>query len=115
NEFEGSIFWDHTGHNWRTATPAEEAAGGRKTRSKEEQYGAFLGGPIIEDRLHFFVSYEAKEYNTPRTVTLGTGNYDPDAVPAEFLTMLGPTSSPFRQDMYFGKLSWSPDDRNLVE
>lgn len=116
NEFSGNFFWDRTAEDWRTATPAEERAGGDKVPSKEEQYGVSFGGPLIEDRLHFFVAYEAKEYNTPKTVTLGAaGRYDLADVPTDLLSQVGPASSPFQQDMYFGKLSWTPDDRNLIE
>jgi len=115
NEFEGSFFWDRTATDWRTRTPAEERSG-NKVPSKEEQYGVFFGGPIIQDKLHFFVAYEAKEYDTPKTVSLGSpGRYDPDDLPSDLLSMVGPAGSPFSQDMYFAKLSWTPDDRNLVE
>ena len=115
NEFEGSFFWDHTATPWRARTPAEEDSG-TVVESKEEQHGAFFGGPLIRDRLHFFVAYEAKEYDTPKTVELGAeGRYDPSGIPPELLAQVGPAGSPFTQDMFFGKLSWTPDDRNLVE
>jgi outer membrane receptor protein involved in Fe transport len=116
NEFEGSFFWDRTSTDWRTATPAEEKAGGKKVPSKEEQYGVSFGGPIVQDRLNFFVAYEAKEYSTPKTVSLGAqGRYDLSDIPADILAQIGPAASPFTQDMYFGKLTWTPDDRNLIE
>ena len=115
NEFEGSVFWDRTGSDWRKATPAEEEAG-EKVKSKEEQYGAWFAGPLIQDRLHFFLAYEAKDYVSPKLVELrAQGRYDEADVPADLLAQLGPTSSPFNQDMYFGKLSWSVNDANLVE
>lgn len=115
NEFEGDFFWDRTSTDWRDPTPAEERSG-VKTESKEEQYGVSLGGPILADRLHFFVAYEAKEYVTPKTVFLpGSSFYSPDDVPADLRALVGGTSSPFKQDMYFGKLSWSIDDANFVE
>jgi outer membrane receptor protein involved in Fe transport len=116
NEFTGNLFWDRTSADWRTATPAEDRAGGEKVKSKEEQYGVSFGGPIIADKLHFFVAYEAKEYATPKTVTLGApGRYDLADVPPNLLAEIGPTVSPFSQDMYFGKLSWTPSDRHLFE
>lgn len=115
NEFDGSFFWDRTGTEWRARTPAE-IDNGNKVDSKEEQYGASFGGPILQDRLHFFVSYEAKEYTTPKTLQLGQqGRYNPDLVPDDLVAGIGPANSPFKQDMYFGKLSWSVDDYNLVE
>src|SRR5690554_4961138 len=115
NEFEGSAFWDRTAHDWRSPTPSEELAG-EKVRSHEEQYGASLAGPIIRDQLHFFVAYEAKEYLTPRSVELGSGGfYDPADVPASLLAQLGPANSPFKQDMFFGKLSWALGDFHFLE
>ncbi|WP_337245517.1 TonB-dependent receptor [Luteimonas sp. gir] len=115
NEFDSSFFWDRTATEWRARTPAEIDSG-TKIDSKEEQYGASFGGPILQDRLHFFVAYEAKEYNTPKTLELGEqGRYDVDDVPADLLAGIGPANSPFKQDMYFGKLSWSVDDYNLIE
>ena len=115
NEFEGSFFWDRTAAEWRARTPAE-IANGNKVDSKEEQYGASFGGPIIEDKLHFFVAYEAKEYMTPKTLELlADSRYDVGDVPADLIAGIGPSNSPFKQDMYFGKLSWQVDDYNLVE
>ena len=114
NEFEGNFFWDRTGSDWRKATPAEEL--GEKSKSKEEQYGVSFSGPLIEDRLHFFVAYEAKDYLSPKLVELrGQGRYDEADIPADLLAQLGPTNSPFNQDMYFGKLTWSVNDANIVE
>ncbi len=115
NEFEGNFFWDRTASDWRARTPAEHESG-NKVDSKEEQYGASFAGPIIRDRLHFFAAYEAKEYVTPKTLELGAqGRYDPELVPDDLIAGLGASNSPFKQDMYFGKLSWSVDDFNLVE
>lgn len=115
NEFQGNFFWDRTSSGWRKATPIEERDG-EKVESKEEQYGASLSGPLIRDRLHFFVAYEAKEYESPRAVELGeVGRYDVADVPADLLAQIGPASSPFKQDMYFGKLSWAINDANFLE
>ncbi|WP_043689860.1 TonB-dependent receptor [Luteimonas huabeiensis] len=115
NEFEGSFFWDRTSSDWRAMTPAEQNDG-EKVESKEEQYGASFAGPLIRDKLHFFVAYEAKEYINPRLAELRSqGRYDVADVPADLLAQLGPTNSPFDQDMYFGKLSWSINDANFLE
>lgn len=63
NEFEGSFFWDRTGDDWRASTPSELERG-EKIPSRSEQYGVALGGPILRDRLHFFVTYEARRSST---------------------------------------------------
>ena len=116
NEFEGSLFVDRTGTEWRAKTPGELRPGRQKARSKEEQYGVSWGGPIIKDKLHFFAAYEGKSYSTPRTLELGAvGRYDPATVPASLLSQLGSAASPFTEDMFFGKLSWVVNEANLVE
>ena len=43
----------------------------RRRESETKEYGLAFGGPIIQDRLHFFLTYEAKRYVTPETVTAG--------------------------------------------
>src|SRR5690606_9916449 len=114
NDFSGEFFWDRTADDWRKATPAEEAAGG-KVRSSEEQYGLAVGGPIMRDRLHYFVTYEAKEYVSPRTVTPGRQFAVGDLPPAFRDAASQPLVAPFQEDLYFGKLSWTPGDAHLVE
>lgn len=114
NEFDGSFFWDYTSDKWRSPTVIEDKRG-FKTQSKEEQYGASFGGPIIEDKLFFFVTYEAKEFNSPREISLGA-NFEVDDLPGQFQSLaLATDSAPFKEDLYFGKLTWTPDDANLVE
>lgn len=115
NDFGGSFFWDRTSTDWRSATEGEEVSGD-KAEFKEEQYGATFEGPIIRDRLQFFLAYEAKEYISPRTVVPGQGfNSRPGDLPAELQPLIGTFSAPFKQDMYFGKLTWTPGDAHLVE
>ena len=72
NEFESKAFFDHTAENWRASDPIEARAG-RKAESEQEQYGIAFGGPIIRDKMHFFVTYEGKEFETPKTISLGEG------------------------------------------
>lgn len=114
NDFSGDFFWDRTAHDWRKPTPAEDAAG-VKPRSSEEQYGIAVGGPIVRDRLHYFVTYEAKEYVSPRTITPGRQFAIADLPPAFRDAASQPLVAPFQEDLYFGKLSWTPGDAHLVE
>ncbi len=113
NDFQGSVFFDRTSDAWRAATPNEDNAGG-KAVSRTEQYGVSLGGPIVQDRLFYFLTYEGKDITSPRDVSPG-GNVPVTALPSELATQTGPTSSPFSEDLWFGKLTWQPDDTNLIE
>lgn len=110
NEFEAEGFWDRTSENWRAADPLEAEAG-RKVESEQEQYGVAFGGPIIQDRMHFFVTYEAKKFETPQTITLGQG----ESSAGEFDRFLGATSSPFEEDLFFGKIDLTFGYDHLLE
>ena len=113
NEFESKAFFDHTAEDWRASDPIE-ARNQRKAQSEQEQYGIAFGGPIIQDRMHFFVTYEGKEFETPQTVTLGQG-IPSSAAPPELQSLLGVVSAPFEEDLYFGKIDWSVADDHLLE
>lgn len=114
NEFKGSFFWDRTTDDWRKATPQEEAAG-VKAEETTEQYGVAFGGPIIRDKLHFFVTYEAKDYVVPRFLAPPSDVANAQALPSWITDYYGPTSQPFNQKVYFGKLSYSANESNLFE
>ena len=59
NAFEGEVFYRYTDQDLREERPDEAANG--KIESQTKEYGFALGGPILQDRLHFFVAYEGKE------------------------------------------------------
>ena len=109
NEFKGELFTRYTNTSMRQPTVGEVAAGEEKDQTKQNEYGFALGGPIIQDKMHFFFSYEAKDFIVPELVTRpnNTGHVN---IPANILAQYGPTSRPFDQDVYFGKLSWQASE-----
>ncbi len=115
NQFEGSFFWDYTSTDWRNRTVFEERAD-EKVQTKEEQYGATFGGPILQDRAHFFLSYEAKEYESPRTLDPGRG-YDIEDLPAPLREEAGSGlfNAPFKENLYFGKIDWLIGENHYFE
>lgn len=66
NDFHGDVFFDRTSGDWTAKSYREELGVSKKPRTKEEQYGFSFGGPIIKDKMHFFLTYEAKDFNTPQ-------------------------------------------------
>ena len=113
NDFQGSIFIDRTSDEWRAATPIEALAGG-KSNTKTEQWGLSLGGPIVNDRLFYFMTYEHKDITSPRAIE--SGILPPGfTLPTELASLLGPASSPFTEDLWFGKVTWQPNSDNIVE
>jgi hypothetical protein len=118
NEFHGEFYGQYTSDRFRAETPSEHASA-KKVTSNDKEFGASLGGPIIKDVLHFFVTYEGKRYDTPITVTPGvtTLNGVPIAglLPASVAAQLGPGSLPFNEDEYFGKIDFEPTDSDRFE
>ncbi|MEP6484401.1 MAG: TonB-dependent receptor [Rudaea sp.] len=117
NEFHGEVFGDYTDQDWRASTPSETQAG-KKTPSQEKEYGFALGGPIIQDQMHFFFTYEAKRYDTPKTVTPGVVSGQTDVIsllPEDVQAQFGPSGLPFTENLYFGKIDWEFTDRDRLE
>ena len=106
NNFEGSFFWDRTMKDWRTRTLFEERLD-TKSETGETQYGATFGGPILRDRAHFFVAYEAKEFDRPRSLDLGQ-NFEISQLPPALQDDAGNGLfvAPFKEDLYFAKVDW---------
>jgi outer membrane receptor protein involved in Fe transport len=116
NEFEGQAFGTYTQDNWRARTPGEKQAD-VKTPSESKEYGFALGGPIIQDSMHFFLTYEAKRFQTPKTVTTD-GNAPANIIaqlPPEATGQLGAATIGFEEDLFFGKLSWEPTGSDRFE
>ena len=115
NTFEGQAFGTYSADNFRARTPGERASD-EKTESEVKEYGISFGGPIIEDKLHFFLTYEAKRYQTP--ITVGLENIPAPNIqaniPAVALDQLGPASVTFHEDLFFGKIDWSFTDNDTL-
>lgn len=116
NEFEGSGFIDYTDEKLRAARPIEIFGDNPqgKTESQDLQYGGTLGGPIIEDNLFFFATYEGKEIITPRDVTPGL-DLPPSFLPSEYQGVFGSQSEIFNENLYFGKLDFTPNSSDLFQ
>jgi len=115
NEFSGEAFGTYSADNFRARTPAEINSD-RKAESESKEYGLAFGGPIIEDKLHFFVTYEGKQFVTP--VSVLTAFAPPEVtsqLPPGALAQLGPTSIDFKEDLFFAKLDWALSDRDSLQ
>jgi outer membrane receptor protein involved in Fe transport len=69
-----------------------------------------LGGPIVRDKLHYFVAFEGNDQDRANRVTLGNPAFAP-----RFGSYEGSFKQPFREDLFFGKLDYRPNDRNSFE
>ena len=83
---------------------------------RRSQWGAQFGGPIIKDRLHYFMSSEVNDEHGVTAVFPGTpppGSNFPSSV--NLASYAGTFASPFRENLFFGKLSWAPLSNQLVD
>ncbi|WP_028964934.1 TonB-dependent receptor [Sphingomonas phyllosphaerae] len=115
NEFHGEGFFDFTNQNLRERRPTEIFPNKiAKVASEDKQFGVALGGPIVKDVAHFFVSYEGKRRQVPIDILPGNGTAVA-SLPAQYRDIFGSYNSDFRQDLYFGKLDLEPTDKDLIE
>ena len=95
NEFHGELFGAYTDRGLSEKSIFDTRANRPEPEFRRIQYGAALGGPIIKDRLFFFVSYEGNDQNRATNVILGNRT-------APFLAQFGKFEgafvSPFRGD-----------------
>ena len=114
NEFHGEGFVDFSNEKLRAATPAEKAGTG-KIKSRDMQFGGALGGPIIKDKMHFFVTYEGKRRERPRDIFPNPSAANLANIPASFQSQFGSFNEIFNEDLFFGKIDFSPTDKDLFE
>jgi carboxypeptidase family protein/TonB-dependent receptor-like protein len=102
NELKGSVFEYFRNKSLNAQTESEKRAGAEKGEYKKHQFGGSLGGPIVKDKTHFFLSYERVQQDTQQVVSL-SGLY-PDKE--------GTFDVPFRENLFVGKITHqlSPDN-----
>ncbi len=112
NDFTGEVFGTFRDQSFIEQDVFARRRGDEQPELEVRQYGFALGGPIIQDRLHFFGTYERKEETRANVVNLG--RQDPRFV-QQFGEFIGTFAAPFEEDLFFGKLSWQPADGHLVD
>ncbi len=88
NEFKGSAYYYTRNESFAGKTPTDDASVERKKLNDfaSNTYGFRLGGPIIKDKLFFFVNAEIQKEQTPQPFDFGTYK---GGVSADTLALLG--------------------------
>ncbi len=84
NELEGSAYWLHRNEDLAGKTPGEDLEDDQRQKLPEftaNLYGARLGGPIVKDKLFFFVNAEIQRDETPQPFDIA--NYEGNADAAQ--------------------------------
>jgi Carboxypeptidase regulatory-like domain len=85
NAFHGSAFYYNRNSVFGANDALDKAAGNPKPEDALQQFGAGVGGPIVRNRLWFFVDYEQQLRNNPISVINTTLATTPANLPG-FLT-----------------------------
>ncbi len=131
NEFSGSAFYNFRNENL-TGTKAGTATFDKAQNSFDiKQYGLRIGGPIIKNKLFFFLSAELERQASPYLERANSGNEpvsgnvtgvlrsDLDAVSAFLRENYGYETGPYEGydletvgDKYLAKLDWNINDNH---
>ncbi len=84
NQYKGSAFYQYRDEGFVADIPSSPLNDSRgidgsreQTEFEDKNYGASFGGPIIQDRTHFFATFDQRERSLPFTDDLRTrGAYD---------------------------------------
>ena len=121
NELHGEAFWDHTGHNLTAFSPKEKTqqdSGNPRPAFTQDQFGFALGGPIQQDTAHWFLAYEGKNIESPRTVGFNGVKLPPafaGSVLESLLALQGSTIESFKEDLLFGKIDLNLAPNQQIE
>ncbi len=75
NEMHGDFFYFIRDDIWLARDPIANASGQPKPDERRQQFGGSLGGPIIADKLFFFVNYDQQKRNFPPVHTANDADF----------------------------------------
>jgi outer membrane receptor protein involved in Fe transport len=115
NEFHGEVFGTFQNEKLIARDFFQKKNNLDKPDLKRIQYGASLGGPIIEDRLFFFGAYEANIQDRTLNVVPGDPGTQASLLPFNVADFTGSFASPFREHLGFGKLTFEMTENQRLE
>ncbi len=128
NEFQGSAYALVRNENFSGKTPIDLLGDGDEREKLPEftanTYGVRAGGPIIKDKLFFFVNYERQEIETPQPFNVS--NYNGDSSGADLDVLKNFITNQYNynpgtfdnnlnslvSDKLIAKLDWNINDNN---
>jgi hypothetical protein len=115
NAFHGEAFVAYQDESLMAIDELARRQGREEPELTRTQFGGALGGPIIQDNLFFFASYEANFQDRANTVVPGGSPELQAQLPFDIDDVRGTIVSPFREHLGFGKITWQAASNHLVE
>ena len=116
-DFHGTLFTELTNKDMygrpyfdRPGKANNPTGANAKPDYKRYQYGFDFGGPIIRNKLHFYIAGEANDTTRPSTA-VNLGGVTPTSIQT---SENGTFATPFKQTLLFGKLTWFVNDADTV-
>jgi hypothetical protein len=114
NAFHGSAFIEFQPKSFVEQPYFDKKNNVPKRASSRKQFGGDFGGPIIKDKLSFYVAFEGTNQSRPPATFDNITTVIPENIRQEINNSVPLT---LKQRLYFGKLTWfaSPNDTvNLI-
>jgi outer membrane receptor protein involved in Fe transport len=119
NEFAGSAWEFARRKGLNSETESEKLSNSGKADYSRDQYGASFGGPIVKDKVHFFVTYEKTQIAQSYVVDPGTGTDDPTLAAllrATYPDLVGKSVPiPSDDDLVTAKVTWDINPENYLQ
>jgi Carboxypeptidase regulatory-like domain/TonB dependent receptor len=110
NKFLGDVFVLYQDKSLVEEDVFAEERGEPKPEYERFQSGLSLGGPIVQDKSHFFFAYEGNRQDRFNRVRTGSSE-----TPPVLEQYVGSFKSPFRSTLLFGKVSYQPAQSHLLD
>ncbi|MEJ7809856.1 MAG: TonB-dependent receptor [Gemmatimonadaceae bacterium] len=114
NAWEGNVFAYGIGRGYAGRDPIAVRDNLPKPNFRRLQAGISAGGPVQRDRLFFFGTYEVNFEDSPADVRVG-GDVALAPVGLNPQQYAGRFTTEFRQHLGFGKLTFTPSERNSFD
>jgi Carboxypeptidase regulatory-like domain len=103
NQLNGRGFLFHRDESFDAQDPFSKAQGSGKAPFSQQRFGAFLGGPIKRDRMHYFGTYEGLRLDQTAVITS-------PLVPANERELPNPETG----DQYFARTDMRLNDKHAT-
>ncbi len=113
----GSLFGTFRNENMRAGNFSEQLNGTEKAPSQRDAYGFSLGGPLVKDRLFYFIAWERQAEDNPSTLNsllTGFAGTEPPGFP---FPIAGPGTSVSRnlnRDLLTARFDWQISPTHLL-
>ncbi|HEY1878328.1 MAG TPA: carboxypeptidase regulatory-like domain-containing protein, partial [Caulobacteraceae bacterium] len=114
NEFHGTVYGFFQNKDMTAEEHFAKLDGVPKPDYSRWQYGANVGGPIIKDKLFFFLNFEGNHENGNALVAFSPTFAEATPLHPAFGQFNGTFPKPFDEKVFFGKLTWLATENDTV-